>query len=821
MNLHSTILLLMGHFLCSNLLSADLMDLISEATCAARCFALFSQSLTGQDKLFLQQHPELTQPHCINQKGACSLCLDVCQWPRAQTVQCNETCKDYIKTAERVNILNAEQTCLDACTFARELYTRLDQFNRGQLAPHCPRPESWPPVCGPHCRTDADCPSKGLHKCCPTTVCAASSNAPANNSWTQICTPGILTSSGVPFVPARPSVKQLDSVIANTSSSQPAQETHQLELDWLNYYNITRAKPNGWGPNLYPAVFLIQLRLFHDPSASITFEDPNQPDARDSNVIDPTLFADRLFDEWRSLVWTTKLGAVLSDLRPGTWYQFRLLAISSAGHGGWGEPSRPIKILTRPIPPSSPRNLTEARSRISESVVDVTIQWQPPLAGNLPLKKYQITWRRYYGFNGGDRGSFTEYEANVPGDKTIYLIENLEPATSYKIEVKAVSVFEGKELPSHPVSLYITTLPIPDRTVARNNIQLLSPNETCRCDLSPFQPIKIGEAFYEEKQLKALLSLRAENGQLQRNKQYTIEWGPRVCIETRYSQGQPAYLNHKKIAYGYEVVQLELTHLLFQCHYKVTVSEYSTKQPTTQQRPRFWQACFCTPPCHTVTVRTGPAPINCTNTASFGSMEPMKLTYKLLDPKDPIPKANNFYILQMEQTGHELAPRLTSASSTHYDAMVNWKLSGEGTHNAFETRRRFRALPNHREQEKTDPGVRGIRVTWGPRVYEPVAEESYHNGLKPYLDPERAQSKVVDPRHSSLILRRLQPNTLYIVHVQMISEDTDGPVSTIFFSIPTHSQPQIQNVSMRCKWSNRWVLLCQLLVILLHVTIAR
>ncbi|KER31022.1 hypothetical protein T265_02694 [Opisthorchis viverrini] len=198
----------------------------------------------------------------------------------------------------------------------------------------------------------------------------------------------------------------------------------------------------------------------------------------------------------------------------------------------------------------------------------------------------------------------------------------------------------------------------------------------------------------------------------------------------------------------------------------------------------------------------------------------MKLTYKLLDPKDPIPKANDFYILQMEQTGLELAPRLTSASSTHYDAMVNWKLSGESTHNAFEKPRRFRALPNHREQN-TDPGVRGIRVTWGPRVYEPVAEESYHNGLKPYLDPERAQSKVVDPKHSSLILRRLQPNTLYIVHVQPISEDTDGPVSTIFFSIPKHSQPQVQSVSTRCKCSNRWVLLCQLFVILLRVAIVR
>ncbi|VEL39423.1 unnamed protein product [Protopolystoma xenopodis] len=86
---------------------------------------------------------------------------------------------------------------------------------------------------------------------------------------------------------------------------------------------------------------------------------------------------------------TTKLGAVLSDLSPGTWLQFRLVAVSSAGPGGWGPPSRPMRVLTPPQLPSPPRNLTEGTSRIYDNRVDVSVNWVAPLHSNMPLKKYQ------------------------------------------------------------------------------------------------------------------------------------------------------------------------------------------------------------------------------------------------------------------------------------------------------------------------------------------------------------------------------------------------------------------------------------------------
>ncbi|VDP63026.1 unnamed protein product [Schistosoma mattheei] len=48
-------------------------------------------------------------------------------------------------------------------------------------------------------------------------------------------------------------------------------------------------------------------------------------------------------------------------------------------------------------------------------------------------------------------------------DKTVYLIQNLKPGTTYKIEVKAVSLFEGIEMKSHPATLYISTIQIPSQ----------------------------------------------------------------------------------------------------------------------------------------------------------------------------------------------------------------------------------------------------------------------------------------------------------------------------------------------------------------------
>ena len=86
---------------------------------------------------------------------------------------------------------------------------------------------------------------------------------------------------------------------------------------------------------------------------------------------------------------TTNIGAVLSDLSPGTWYQFRLKASSRVGFGGNGRPSRPVKIMTLP---EAPRNLTESSSRIYANKVEIKLQWEPPSYGSVPIKYYRVTF---------------------------------------------------------------------------------------------------------------------------------------------------------------------------------------------------------------------------------------------------------------------------------------------------------------------------------------------------------------------------------------------------------------------------------------------
>lgn len=80
----------------------------------------------------------------------------------------------------------------------------------------------------------------------------------------------------------------------------------------------------------------------------------------------------------------------MSDLKPESWYQFRLITISTDGYGGWSQPTNPILIQSRPVPPSRPENLTETKSRIYQNHVDITINWSAPKKINFPIEKYQV-----------------------------------------------------------------------------------------------------------------------------------------------------------------------------------------------------------------------------------------------------------------------------------------------------------------------------------------------------------------------------------------------------------------------------------------------
>ncbi|VUZ57430.1 unnamed protein product, partial [Hymenolepis diminuta] len=66
--------------------------MIGEAICAAQCLANFTMSLDEPERTFLNQHPDLSEPHCLSKQSNCSLCLDVCRWPRQNISSCVSSC---------------------------------------------------------------------------------------------------------------------------------------------------------------------------------------------------------------------------------------------------------------------------------------------------------------------------------------------------------------------------------------------------------------------------------------------------------------------------------------------------------------------------------------------------------------------------------------------------------------------------------------------------------------------------------------------------------------------------------------------------------
>ncbi|CAH8520139.1 Kallmann syndrome 1 sequence [Schistosoma haematobium] len=860
------ILFIINFLLCHG----DFMDLISESICAAKCLKAFTNSLTEQDKSFLIQRPDLTQPHCINQENKCALCLEICKWPRSQTIDCSVSCQKYTSMSNSNEISNSISTvlssasssssshslssssssspapvlesqnirspCLEACYTAQQVYSLSDQLKNNPNNAICPRLNTWPESCQHTCKHNADCIPYGYTKCCQTMKCIENLqqkrlvNYVKNVTKIGVCSQGVYDPQTVPPVPGKPIVKQVENPIQLHSNGKfyshldrsnilSNAQHNQLELDWSNYYNLSINEHN-------PIVFLIQLRMYstvqtlnsplHKSINSVSFLPLN-------NFIEPTQPNEYLFDKWTNLIWTTKLGAVLSDLNPGTWYQFRLLAISSEGFGGWGEPSEPIRTQVQLIPPSRPRNLTEIRSRIFENHVDSTIHWDIPEEIMFPLKKYQIIWRQYYAFNGEDRSSLTEYTANVPGDKTVYLIQNLKPGTTYKIEVKAVSLFEGIEMKSHPATLYISTIQIPSQQTEAVFTTSIPTNESCMCGDSKRDYLSVTDQYYENQQLNVILSLNVKINRKQFNLTtpianviYMIEWMPRVCIETQNQTNTEFIGTRRKRIAEYELRNILLTDLQFQCHYEASVfimlnhhnktSSISTNNHLKNNKSPIlfkWTTCFCTPACQNVVIRDSVTPKHCYLQTSSSILQPVELTYTLLSNENSMDlrrlRQNQMdeFIVVAEANGPYLSKQTNIQSSldtVNYTAIVTWHPVTSTGHSKSESRRSSRTLKNRTPSIKTtNPEIRGVRLTWGPRLYEPIEYEVYSNIIQPLMDPEKTQSKVLDLNVPGLQLKGLKQETLYIVQAQMISEKEDGPISTIYFMTPTNKNNALRN----------------------------
>ncbi|KAL5961551.1 Anosmin-1 [Taenia solium] len=763
--------------------TADITDMIGEAICAAQCLTNFTLSLDEPERTFLSQRPDLTEPHCLSKRSNCSLCLEVCRWPRLNISSCELSCKQLEASALQM-LPNSplevhRRTCLEACTFSHTNRRDRAAVVSGQLPASCPLPTSWPDgsTCQPHqsCTTDADCGHGSLAKCCRFDACLPEHQPPPQSPsmlyrlargggpstlhrplpptgfCMRITNDTAFAYRGMPPVPGRPSVRQ-------TAMTLGEQDVYKLELDWPDYYNLSRSADSPeW---IHPAVFLVQVRLFRDLGEQLF---------GDQSEFGDEIFQEELFSEWRSLVWTTKVGAVLSDLSPGTWYQFRLKATSGAGFGGNGRPSLPVKLMTLP---QAPRNLTESNLRIYSNKVEVKLQWEPPAYGSVPVKFYRVSWKKYAPIDMDDN-SLGEYEAKVPKKVLAYTLQDLEPGTSYKVQVTSVAVVDGKEWCSSPVTRFIKTVPVPSKEY----------------------PLSVTQYFGSSVKDTTIFHLL---------------WSPHVCIETPNSEvgltNTPGVIN----VYTADLSDMDLENLRFQCHYKLQIrmTEGSLKMTSKNSL----DLCFCTPSCTEVAVRSGPGPRNCSFADVLVPHRPVDVGYRLFptEANQRHPTASGGAAISSQSETEPIFPvrntfKTGVSQSLGFDAIIFWKphpdmvVDTEGVgRSAKYVNPTVHPFPEARRQS------RGYRVIWGPRLVEPIEPDMYSNGIAPQLDPERTESKVVDSKVHNVILRNLEPDTLYIVQVQTIGAHGDSPVNAVFFTTPSLGKYDDTDSSsfQRCNWVN-------------------
>lgn len=72
----------------------------------------------------------------------------------------------------------------------------------------------------------------------------------------------------------------------------------------------------------------------------------------------------------------------------------------------------------------------------------------------------QVNWKKNDPSHMDDN-PLSEYEAKVPKKVQSYTLQDLEPATVYRVQVTAVAMVDGKEWSSPPVTHFIKTAPIP------------------------------------------------------------------------------------------------------------------------------------------------------------------------------------------------------------------------------------------------------------------------------------------------------------------------------------------------------------------------
>ena len=147
-----------------------------------------------------------------------------------------------------------------------------------------------------------------------------------------------------------------------------------------------------------------------------------------------------ILDGWNAVVENTNSKTTSythTDLDPGAVYRYRVFALNS---GGRSPSSNVVRVELDAVVPDPPRGV----SAMAQSANQISVAWSPPRnTGGAEITSYRLEYSR-------DGAFWRVLRSNAPPTQTVYLHQNLEPATTYHYRVFAISR-AGRSDPSEVV----------------------------------------------------------------------------------------------------------------------------------------------------------------------------------------------------------------------------------------------------------------------------------------------------------------------------------------------------------------------------------
>uniref|UniRef100_A0A665VQ58 Anosmin-1-like n=1 Tax=Echeneis naucrates TaxID=173247 RepID=A0A665VQ58_ECHNA len=433
-------------------------------------------------------------------------------------IQCLQPCRELWETRKVPSPKSCEKHT--ECVTSREFLNSLRSSRQGD----CPPPQratGFAAACVESCSSDQHCPSP--RKCC-FNGCGHTCQAPAN------------LYKGVPLKPRREMSFVEDS------------EGH-VKVLWVSKFNVS----------VEPVIYMLQSRWNVGIHPS---EDHATP--------------------WTTVAMTLSEDAVLPDLRPQRWYQFRVAAINSHGSRGFTTPSKHYISSKDPAPPEPPMNIRVSNQTLDGVTVAILLRWEPPREGDLPVHSYRVTWMSRH-MHTMHKHTHTLHGRTLTAQCELWL-QGLLPATSYLLSVQTVAFWGQKRLKSPRAQTVFTTITYSGEHFS--NELPSSPSLPSSSSPSSDLPLSAAAPHYHNNKLQVKVFWKQRH-----LGPYILQWHPHTCSTNVTSTQKMTTV---------QGTHHTITGLFFGCKYRVAVALKT--DPGSEA-----VAWVTTPTCSSIRVRGGKA----------------------------------------------------------------------------------------------------------------------------------------------------------------------------------------------------------------------